>query len=97
MKYPINKEFSPFSRFVPPIQNAKTAGFMGAMMKPPRWIWHDREVSVTKKFIQSYDGAEVEILLSSLTEWKGSPPALSIITAADFSSAARLRVCFTKR
>ncbi len=63
MKYPINKEFFPYSRFAPPIQNAKIAGWMGSMMKPPRWIRHDREVSVTKKYGTSFDGAEVEILL----------------------------------
>ena len=63
MKYPINKEFSPYSYFAPPIQNAKMAGFMGSLMKPPRWIWRDREVSVKRELIKSYDGADVEILV----------------------------------
>ena len=63
MKYPINKEFFPYSCFAPPIQTAKIAGWMGSQMKPPRWIWRDREVSVTKKIVKSYDDAEVELLI----------------------------------
>ena len=65
MKYPINKEFSPYSRFAPPIRNAKMAGWMGSMMKPPRWVRKnlDHEVSVKKETIKSYDGAEIEILI----------------------------------
>ena len=62
MKYPINKEFSPYSRMTPPIQNPKMAGWIGSMMKQPRWIWRDREVSVTKKLVKSQDGAEIEVL-----------------------------------
>lgn len=55
-KYPLNKEFLPYSCFAPPIKNAKMGGWIGSMMMPPRWIWHDSEVSVTKKYIKSYDG-----------------------------------------
>ena len=65
MKYPINKEFFPYSHMTPPIQNAKMAGWMGSMMKPPRWVRknRDHEVSVKKETIKSYDGAEIEILI----------------------------------
>ena len=65
MKYPINKEFSPYSRFAPPIRNAKMAGWMGSMMKPPRWVRknRDHEISMKKETIKSYDGAEIEILI----------------------------------
>lgn len=62
-KYPINKEFSPYSHLAPPIQNAKMAGWMGSLMKPPRWIWHNHEVSITKALVRSYDGAEIEIMI----------------------------------
>ena len=47
-KYHINKEFLPYLCFAPPIKNTKPGGRIGLMMKPPRWIWHDSEVSVTK-------------------------------------------------
>lgn len=63
MKYPINKEFSPYSRFAPPIRNAIIAGWMGSMMRPPHWIWRDREVSVRKENLQRYDVAEIEVLV----------------------------------
>lgn len=75
-KYPINIEFSPYSHFAPPIQNAKMAGFMGSMMKPPRWIWRDREVSVMKENVKSYDGAKIEVLIFSPHEAKESAPCL---------------------
>ena len=54
MKYPINKEFLPYSRMTPPIQNAKMAGWMGSKMKPPRWVQKNRdcEVSIKKREYQ---------------------------------------------
>lgn len=63
MKYPIKKEFFPYSWFTPPIKNAKMAGWMGGMMKPPRWIWHDREVSVRTERIKGYQNADIEALV----------------------------------
>ena len=65
MKYPINKEFSPYSRMTPPIQNAKMAGWMGSKMKPPRWVRknRDHEVSIKKENIKSYDGAEISVVV----------------------------------
>ena len=65
MKYPINKEFSPYSRMTPPIQNAKMAGWMGSKMKPPRWVQknRDHEVSIKKENIKSYDGAEISVVV----------------------------------
>ena len=63
MKYPISKEFFPYSHFAPPIRNAKIAGWMGSLMKPPRWIRRDREVSVRKEYVTSYDGAGIEVLI----------------------------------
>ena len=65
MKYPINKEFSPYSRMTPPIQNAKMAGWMGSKMKPPRWVQKNRdcEVSIKKENIKSYDGAEISVVV----------------------------------
>jgi len=61
MKYPINKEFFPFSHIAPPIRNAKIAGWMGSKMRPPRWVskGKDKEVSITKEHIKSYDGADI--------------------------------------
>lgn len=61
MKYPINKEFFPFSRIAPPIRNAKIAGWMGSKMKPPKWVRKNRdcEVHISKENIKSFDGADI--------------------------------------
>lgn len=63
MKYPIDKELSPFCYFTPPIRNAKMAGSLGAMMRAPGWIKRKDEIEVTSNRIKSYDGAEIEVLL----------------------------------
>ncbi|MGN0813394.1 MAG: alpha/beta hydrolase [Candidatus Coproplasma sp.] len=63
MKYPINKEFSPFSHFTPPLKSAKFAGWIGALMKPPRRIWRDKAVKASRQFIKSYDGQEIELII----------------------------------
>ncbi len=76
MKYPINKEFFPFSHFTPPIKNAKAAGRMNTFIKSPKWLWKDREVQVTKKLVKSYDGAEVEMLFFEPYGIEKSAPCL---------------------
>lgn len=62
-KYPISEEFFPYSLFALPIHNAKTAGFLGSLMRPPRWIFRDNEISATKEKISGYGGSEIELLL----------------------------------
>lgn len=63
MKFPIKKEFAPFSWVSPPVQNPKMAGWMGSQMRPPRWVRVDGDdkVSVTRLSVRSYDGAEIPI------------------------------------
>ena len=65
MKYPISKDFFPFSRVAPPIRSARVAGWLGSMMRPPRWVRKDRdgEVSATKQAVRSYDGAEISVFV----------------------------------
>ena len=62
-KYPIGKEFFPYSYFTPPIRNAAMAGRMGSLMRPPRWIRHDRAVTVHAEVIRGYRDAEIEVLI----------------------------------
>ena len=76
-KYPINKEYWPYSLMTPPVQNAKVAGFMGSLMRAPGWIWRDREVKVSKRLIESFDGREIELLMFDPCEGSGeSAPCL---------------------
>ena len=62
-KYPINKEFFPFTFLKPPIKNPKSAGKMGEMMKPPGWLWRDKEISVQRKKIAGYRGDPIEVFI----------------------------------
>lgn len=63
MKYPIKKEFAPQSHFYNPIRSARLAGWVGAMFKPPKRIFKDKEILVTREMIKGYDGGEFEILV----------------------------------
>ncbi len=78
MKYPINKEFFPFSRIAPPIRNAKIAGWMGSKMKPPKWVSksRDKELSITKENIISYDGAVISAFVIAPYRLAGVAPCL---------------------
>lgn len=62
-KYAINKEFFPFSILKPPIRNAKIAGWLGEKMKAPRWIFHDKKISVIKEKIKSFDDNFIDVLI----------------------------------
>lgn len=62
-KYPISKEFASFANFTPPILGPKMAGWMGSMMKPPKWFWKDAEIAVTRKQIPGYRGETIEVFV----------------------------------
>lgn len=77
MKYRINEEFGIFAHVASPIKNPSVAGFVGSMMKAPRWLFRDKTVSVERKRIVSFDGAEVEVLvLSEMARKDNTLPAL---------------------
>jgi len=63
MKYPISKEFFPYSHMVAPANHPRIAGFLGSLMRPPRRLFRDREVRVVKESCTSFDGASVELLV----------------------------------
>ena len=62
-KYPIKREFFPFSYFVSPVQTPKVAGWLGSMMRAPGWLFRDREVAVRREMIEGYEGASIEVLV----------------------------------
>ena len=76
MKYPIKSEFAPYSLFEPPVLNAKMAGWMGSMMKPPRWIWTDDEVAVQKIMIPGYKGEQIPVFIFDPYGTSGELPCL---------------------
>ena len=69
-KYPIKKEFFPFNHLKPPIKNPQSAGKMGEMMKPPKWLWKDPEISVRIERIAGYKGDTIEVFVMEPKEIK---------------------------
>ena len=63
MKYAINKEFFPQSYFHNPIKNARLAGWVGSLFKPPKKLFKDKEIRVTRRMIEGYDKGSFEILI----------------------------------
>ena len=82
-KYPINKEFFPFSRFTPPISE-KFLAMAVPYMKAPRSIFHDKELDVSRHKLASYDGETIECLLMSPKSIKGDAPCLIYIHGGGF-------------
>ncbi len=62
-KYPIKKEFFPFTMLKPPIRNLKSAGKMGEMMKPPKWLWKDKDITVRRETIGGYRSEPIEVFV----------------------------------
>ena len=62
-KYGIKKEFSPYDKLYPPVRNPKLAGFLGSLMRTPRRLFKDNDISVSEESFKSYDGAEVKLLV----------------------------------
>jgi len=62
-KYPISKEFFPYTLLTPPIKTPEEAGKMGEMMKPPKWLWKDKEISVRRETIGGYQGEPIEVFV----------------------------------
>lgn len=75
-KYQISKEFFPYSRFTPPFRNAKVAGFIGSLLKAPKRIWKDKEISILKEKIISYDGNSFDVLIISPKNEENKLPCL---------------------
>ena len=88
MKYPISKEFFPFSHFTPPISE-KFLKMAVPHMKTPKYIYKDKELEVSLHEIKSYDGEEIEcILMSPRSLGKGAPCLIYIHGGGFVLSAA---------
>lgn len=75
-KYPIRKEFFPFSFFTPPISE-KFLKMAVPHMKTPKFIFKDSALTVNRYEIESSDGAKVEAFLLSPKDL--SEPASALI------------------
>ena len=87
MKYPISKEFFPFSRFTPPISKRFLAMAV-PHMKPPRSLFRAKDITVTRHEVASYDGAMIECFLLSPKTLTEPAPCLIYIHGGGFVLAA---------
>ena len=83
-KYPINDEFYPQMYFYNPIRNARLAGFIGSLFKPPKKIFRDKDVKVTRQIINSYDGGKLELFIYEPYAIEGDVPCLVYIHGGGF-------------
>jgi acetyl esterase/lipase len=63
-KYPIHREFFPFSHFTPPISE-KFLAMAVPHMKTPKFIFKISKIDVVRYEVESYDDAKIEVFLMS--------------------------------
>ncbi len=63
-RYPIKKEFFPFSLLTPPISE-KFLAMAVPYMKTPKYVFKDKELDVSRHEVESYDGEKISCLLIS--------------------------------
>ena len=86
-KYKIKSEFFPFSHFTPPISE-KFLKIAVTYMKPPKYIFKNKELDVSRHKIKSYDGVEVECFLMSPKALEDNAPCLIYVHGGGFVFAA---------
>jgi len=82
-RYPISREFFPFSYFRPPISERFLAMAV-PHMKVPGFIYKDRALDVSRHDVESYDGENIECFVMSPKAVKGSTPCLIYIHGGGF-------------
>jgi len=82
-KYAINREFFPFNHFVPPI-NEKFLAMAAQYMKPPKALWKDPVLDVSRHKIISFDGEQIECFVMTPKNLSGMLPCLIYIHGGGF-------------
>ena len=86
-KYPVSREFFPFSHFTPPISE-KFLAMAVPNMKTPRFIFKDKEIDTVRCEIESYDGENIEVFLMSPKAAEENAPCLVYIHGGGFVLSA---------
>lgn len=86
-KYPISKEFFPFSHFTPPISE-KFLEMAVPNMKTPKFIFKDKELETVRYEVESYDGEKIEVFLMSPKVSEKNMPCLVYLHGGGFVLAA---------
>ena len=87
MKYPIKREFFPFSHFKPPIRS----GFLNLaakFMKTPKRIFKDKNLDVKRYEVESFDKEKIECFLFSPKNIGDNAPCLCYIHGGGFVLSA---------
>ena len=82
-KYPISKEFFPFSLFSPPISE-KFLKIAVPNMKVPKFIYKDKEIETVRYEVKSFDNEAVEVFLFSPRALEENAPCLIYIHGGGF-------------
>lgn len=86
-KYPISKEFFPFSHFTPPISE-KFLAMAVPNMKTPKFIYKDKDVDTVRYEVESYDGEKIEVFLMAPKAIGNDAPCLVYFHGGGFVLAA---------
>ncbi len=86
-KYPISKEFFPFSHFKPPISE-KFLAMAVSNMKTPKFIFKDKELDLVRYEVESYDTEKIEVFLMSPKALGKNSPCLVYLHGGGFVLAA---------
>lgn len=84
MKYPIKKEFFPFSLFTPPFTKAFLRFAVPFMKEPPKWLFRDSALSVSRHSVTSYDGEKIPCILISPKSVGDNAPCLIFLHGGGF-------------
>ena len=82
-KYPINREFFPWNLFAPPISE-KFLAMAVPHMKPPRFLWRDRELDVTTHEVVCHDGETITCFVLSPKNLPEKAPCLIYLHGGGF-------------
>jgi len=82
-KYPISREFFPRNLFAAPISE-KFLAMSVPHMKPPKFLWKDRELDVTTHEIISYDGERITCFVLSPKNLPEKAPCLMYFHGGGF-------------
>ena len=74
-KYAIRREFFPWNLFAPPISE-KFLAMAAAHMKPPKFLWRDKELDVTTHEIPCGDGVRISCFVLSPKALPDKAPCL---------------------
>lgn len=82
-KYPISKEFFPYSKFTPPI-GRRFVSMAQKAMKVPGFIWRAPDIAVESRTIPGYQGGPIELLIFTPKGLPAPAPCLLNIHGGGF-------------